>query len=133
MVLENYAKGIRIRVQQQGGRDVGWIDLAQAASQLFANGPTEIALTKLDVLSGFESIEHAQATATGETKIRNSASLTDFRKAKPIYSEMAGWKVFPIIFGIRVTIFPETLKQYIRFIEEEVNCPIKIILLAPAA
>lgn len=114
-------------------RRVGWIDLVQVRQAVRVNGLTEIALTKLDVLSGFESIKACTSYGIGETKINEiPASLTDFRKAKPIYSEMTGWESIPDhIWDRGYNFFPQTLKQYIRFIEEEVNCPIKIISVGP--
>ena len=56
------------------------------------NGLTEIVLTKLDILSGFEEIPICYAY-----KIKNKiitempASLSDFRNAKPIYKNLKGW------------------------------------------
>jgi adenylosuccinate synthase len=45
---------------------------------------------------------------------------------------MTGWESIPDhIWDKGYNFFPETLKQYIRFIEEEVNCPIKIISVGP--
>ena len=114
-------------------RRVGWIDLVQIRQAVRVNGLTEIALTKLDILSGFDTIKACTSYRIGELDIDEiPASLTDFRKAKPVYSEMKGWETIPDrIWERGYNFFPETLKQYISFIESEVNCPVNIISVGP--
>ena len=60
------------------------------------------------------------------------ASLTEYRNAKPIYESLAGWGNLPEnIWDKGFDAMPETLKDYIAFIENEVDCPVKILSVGP--
>ena len=73
-------------------RRVGWLDLVQVRQAVRVNGLTEIALTKLDVLSGFESIKVCVSyDVNGENILEMPASLSQYRLAKPVYESLPGW------------------------------------------
>ena len=73
-------------------RRVGWLDLVQVRQAVRTNGLTEIVLTKLDILSGFEEIPVCYAYKIKKKIITEMpASLSDFRNAKPIYKNLKGW------------------------------------------
>ena len=114
-------------------RRVGWLDLVQVRQAVRVNGLTEIALTKLDVLNGFETIKVCVAyDVDGDHIIEMPASLTQYRKAKPIYTSLPGWSDLPDkIWNKGFDALPKTLKEYIAFIENEVGCPVKIISVGP--
>ena len=114
-------------------RRVGWLDLVQVRQAVRVNGLTEIALTKLDVLSGFDTIKICVAyDIDGDRVMEMPASLTQYRMAKPIYESLQGWENLPDeIWNKGYEALPETLKEYIAFIEENVDCPVKIISVGP--
>ena len=114
-------------------RRVGWLDLVQVRQAVRVNGLTEIALTKLDVLNGFDTIKVCVAyDIDGDRVMEMPASLTQYRMAKPIYESLQGWKNLPDeIWNKGYEALPETLKEYIAFIEENVDCPVKIISVGP--
>jgi len=114
-------------------RRVGWLDLVQVRQAVRVNGLTEIALTKLDVLNGFETIKVCVAyNVDGDHIIEMPASLTQYRKAKPIYTSLPGWSDLPDeIWNRGFDALPNTLKEYIAFIENEVECPVKIVSVGP--
>ena len=114
-------------------RRVGWLDLVQVRQAVRVNGLTEIALTKLDVLSGFDTIKICVAyDIDGDRVMEMPASLTQYRIAKPIYESLQGWENLPDeIWNKGYEALPETLKEYIAFIEENVDCPVKIISVGP--
>ncbi len=114
-------------------RRVGWLDLVQVRQAVRVNGLTEIALTKLDVLNGFKTLPICIAyDVNGKRLTEMPASLTLYRKAKPIYNTMPGWGNLPEnIWNKGYENLPQTLKNYVSFIEQEVNCPIKIISVGP--
>jgi len=77
-------------------RRVGWLDLVQVRQAVRVNGLTEIALTKLDVLNGFETIKVCVAyDIDGNRVMEMPASLTQYRMAKPIYKSLQGWENLP--------------------------------------
>jgi len=114
-------------------RRVGWIDLVQVRQAVRVNGLTEIALTKLDILNGFDKLPICIAyDVRGKRIIEMPASLTEYRNAKPIYETLPGWGNLPEnIWDKGYDAMPQTLKNYIAFIECEVDCPVKIISVGP--
>ena len=114
-------------------RRVGWLDLVQVRQAVRVNGLTEIALTKLDILNGFDALPVCVAYDVGGKRINEMpASLTEYRNAKPIYESLPGWGNLPEnIWDKGFDAMPQTLKDYIAFIEHEVGCPVKIVSVGP--
>ncbi len=114
-------------------RRVGWLDLVQVRQAVRVNGLTEIALTKLDVLNGVKELPVCVAyDVAGERITEMPASLTQYRKAKPIYETLPGWDDLPNdVLDRGFDFLPENLKAYIYFIEREVDCPVKIVSIGP--
>jgi len=114
-------------------RRVGWLDLVQVRQAVRVNGLTEIALTKLDVLSGFESIKVCVSyDVNGENILEMPASLSQYRLARPVYESLPGWDNLPDkIWEKGFGALPETLKEYIKFVEDQVDCPVKLISVGP--
>ncbi len=111
-------------------RRIGWLDLVQVRQAVRTSGLTEIAVTKLDVLSGLDEILICNAyKISGETIKEMPASLEKMRMAEPIYTKFTGWKNFPN--PQNYSALPEELKKYLKFIEKEINCQIKIISFGP--
>ena len=114
-------------------RRVGWLDLVQVRQAVRVNGLTEIALTKLDILTGFDKLPICVAyDVSGKRITEMPASLTEYRNAKPIYETLLGWGDLPKnIWDKGYDALPQSLKDYISFIEREVNCPVKIVSVGP--
>jgi len=114
-------------------RRVGWLDLVQVRQAVRVNGLTEIALTKLDVLSGFESIKVCVAyNVNGNNILEMPASLSQYRLAKPVYESLPGWdNLSDKIWEKGFNALPETLKEYIKFVEDQIDCPVKLISVGP--
>ena len=114
-------------------RRVGWLDLVQVRQAVRVNGLTEIALTKLDVLSGFESIKVCVSyDVNGNNILEMPASLSQYRLAKPVYESLSGWDNLPDkIWEKGFNALPETLKEYIKFVEDQIDCPVKLISVGP--
>ena len=114
-------------------RRVGWLDLVQVRQAVRVNGLTEVALTKLDVLSGFESIKVCVSyDVNGENILEMPASLSEYRLAKPVYESLPGWNNLPNrVWEKGFGALPETLKKYIKFVEDQIDCPVKIISVGP--
>lgn len=114
-------------------RRVGWLDLVQVRQAVRTNGLTEIALTKLDILSGFKEIPVCHSYNINEKEIKEMpASLLDFRKAAPVYDTLDGWEdLNETMIKKGFSALPKTLQQYVKYIEEQVSCPITIISMGP--
>ena len=134
----NDAKSLRDKGGEYGTttgrpRRVGWLDLVQVRQAVRVNGLTEIALTKLDILNGFDVLPVCVAYDVDGKRISEMpASLTEYRNAKPIYKSLKGWNNLPeSIWNKGFEAMPQALKDYIEFIEREVGCPVKIVSVGP--
>ena len=114
-------------------RRVGWLDLVQVRQAVRVNGLTEIALTKLDILNNYKALNVCVSyDIEGEVVDEMPASLEKYRKSKPVYKTLHGWGSLPEkVWEKGYNSLPKELKDYISFIEIEVNCPVKIISVGP--
>ena len=114
-------------------RRVGWLDLVQVRQAVRVNGLTEIALTKLDILNGFKKLPICIEYDINGKRIKEMpASLSQFRYAKPIYKTLPGWEELPNnVWDKGFDALPEALKNYISYIEEQVECPVTIVSVGP--
>lgn len=123
-------KGAEFGTTTGRARRIGWLDLVQLKQAARVSGITEIALTKLDVLSGLDEI----CVATGydvDGKIISEmpASLSMIRRAKPIYKTFPGWK--DIGSAKRYEDLPKEILSYCEYLERELSCPIGIVSYGP--
>ena len=87
------------------------------------NGLDFLALTKLDVLDGFEKIKICRAYEYNGVEIDYMPS--DLENVKPIYEEFQGWDK---VYELRdFDLLPSNAKLYIKRLEELVGVKIKII------
>lgn len=113
-------------------RRCGWLDgvLLRYAARL--NSLTDVFLTKLDVLSGFERVRIATGYRyQGEIYQEFPPHQTIFHKCEPAYEEMAGWT--EDISGARTfSDLPEAARAYVRRIEEIAGVPVTLVSVGPA-
>lgn len=99
-------------------RRCGWFDgpIANYASRV--NGLTDIALTKIDVLSAFDTIKVCVAyDVDGKRYTSVPEHEANFAKATPIYEELPGWK--SDITGCRTfEELPQEAQDYVKFVED---------------
>ncbi|MBT3539155.1 adenylosuccinate synthase [Candidatus Parcubacteria bacterium] len=118
-------------------RRIGWLDLVQVRQTVRTSGLTEIALTKIDVLLDMDEIKVCVAyKVDGKITEEMPASLEAMRNAIPVYKTLPGWESFTEGLKERVKTggydqLPENVKKYIKFIEYQVKCPVKIISFGP--
>ena len=114
-------------------RRVGWLDLVQVRQAVRVNGLTEIALTKLDILSDNGDISICTAyNINGKQEKEMPASLQSFRTAKPVYQTLPGWGQLSDEMAEKgYESLPENLRYYVQFIEDQVSCPVTIISIGP--
>lgn len=73
-------------------RRCGWFDAVAARYTAMINGLDEIALTLLDVLSGFDTLKICTAyRIDGELTTQFPASASALERAEPVYEELQGW------------------------------------------
>ncbi|MBO4310319.1 MAG: adenylosuccinate synthase [Lachnospiraceae bacterium] len=107
-------------------RRVGPIDIVATKYGVEVQAATQIALTKLDVLSYMDEIPVCtRYIVNGEETDRFPFPMA-LNDAKPVIKTFKGWKCD--ISGIRKwEDLPEEAKEYVLFIEKEIECPIKYV------
>ncbi len=113
-------------------RRCGWLDTVILNNAVRLNGLTGLAVTKLDVLGGLDSLNICTGYAyQGKTLDYFPGDLQMLSECQPIYETLSGWS--EDISGIRNYIdLPENTKKYLRRIEEITETPIQIISIGPA-
>ncbi len=112
-------------------RRCGWFDALVARYAVRINGLTGIALTKLDVLSGFETVRICTGyDCEGAILTEIPASVEKLSRCRPIYEEFPGWKG-DISAVRRFEDLPENAVKYVKKLEELVGCPIILVSVGP--
>ncbi len=108
-------------------RRCGWFDAVIAKHAVRINGLSELAVMKLDVLSGLPEIKVATAYRSQGRLIRNYPhSHWELAGAKPVYQTFKGWTE-DLSKVRRWKDFPEAARRYLRRLEELLETPIKIV------
>lgn len=125
-------KGQEIGTTSGRIRDPGWLDLVLLKEAANANKMTALAVTKLDILTGFKKIKVCIGYKNGKQNVGYLSGDAEYlTKCKPTYKELPGWK--EDISRIReFEKLPENAKNYIRKIENYVGVPVKFISVGPA-
>jgi len=97
-------------------RRCGWLDLKALETIVFINSVTNLCLTKLDVLDGFDEIKVCVDYDENE---------------QPIYKTFSGWKE-DTSKAKSFEDLPEAAQDYILFIEQALDCPIDIVSVGPS-
>lgn len=114
-------------------RRCGWLDTFMLNYTNSINGYSELNLTKLDVLSHFETIKIGVAYFARGRKMTNyPASLKVLAEAEVEYVEMDGWKPVDITNVRKYDDLPPQAKAYVEKIEELVGVPITSIGVGPS-
>ena len=112
-------------------RRCGWLDAVALRYATRVNGLTEIALTKLDVLSNFEVIKIATAyEAEGETFTEMPLQQRVLYHCEPVYEEHEGWSE-DITSVTNYADLPALAQKYVERIEELAGVPIKTVSVGP--
>ena len=110
-------------------RRTGWIDLPALRYATRINGLTEIAMTKLDVLSGLSEIYAATAYEIAGKTVED-ANIDDLEAAKPVLQAFPGWGDLSKVRS-RADL-PKEVRDYLSFIENYVGCRISMLGVGPS-
>ena len=112
-------------------RRCGWLDAVILKNAVRLNGVTGLAITKLDVLDGLESLSICtHYEYQGRRMDVFPASLKVLAESRPVYETLPGWT--ETISGIKsFNRLPRSAKTYLRRIEELTGVPIDIISVGP--
>ncbi|MDD9953561.1 MAG: adenylosuccinate synthase [Candidatus Woesearchaeota archaeon] len=103
-------------------RRCGWLDLALVKYAAALNGFTHLVITKLDVLSGLETLNVCTSYKEGMP--------VDLARATPVYEDLPGWDE-DITGCTTYDALPKNCKKYLAKIKEVTGVPIKYISVGP--
>src|SRR5690554_2607379 len=112
-------------------RRCGWLDLVALRYTSMINGLTELAITKLDVLSGLDEIKVCTAYRyDGKESSRFPSEVQTLEKVEPIYETFEGWSE-DTSGAQRLADLPAAAQNYLRFISEYLDVPISMVSIGP--
>jgi adenylosuccinate synthase len=111
-------------------RRCGWLDLVALKYAVQVNGVTQLMMMKGDVLSGFDTLKVATSYNYKGTEISHLPYNIEAENVAPIYKSFKGWQA-DLTEMTTYEELPTELKQYIQFIEDELEIPIKVISVGP--
>lgn len=111
-------------------RRCGWLDLVALKYACQVNGVTQLMMMKADVLSGFDTLKICTAYEYKGERITHLPYNIEAENITPIYTEMKGWKenLTEMEDGSQL---PQELNDYIVFLENALETPIKIVSVGP--
>ncbi|MEM0498758.1 MAG: adenylosuccinate synthase [Methanothrix sp.] len=113
-------------------RRCGWFDAVLGRKAVYLNGYTELALTKLDVLTGLRRIKICVAyELDGEIIDYPPESTSDLERCVPVYEEMEGWSE-SISDALDYSDLPQNARAYVERIQELMDVDIAAISVGPA-
>ncbi|MCP4668465.1 MAG: adenylosuccinate synthase, partial [Deltaproteobacteria bacterium] len=108
-------------------RRCGWLDLAVVRDAARLNGLDSLAVTKLDILTGLESLKISVSyDLNGERINHRPASLKKMAQCTPVYKELPGW-YDDITQARRLDQLPSQARDYLKTIEDITEVPISIV------
>ena len=111
-------------------RRCGWLDLVALKYSCKINGVTKLMMMKSDVLSGFKTIKVCTSYEYRGSEIDYLPYDIGDDSLKPIYKDFEGWDE-DITGLIDFNSLPKNLKNYISYLEKELEIPIGIISVGP--
>ena len=112
-------------------RRCGWFDAVLVRQSAAVSGVTGIALTKLDVLDGFERVKICTGyRIDGEEYDYLPPHAADQARVEPVYEDMKGWSGTTA--GARSWAdLPAQAIKYVRRVEELIRCPVALVSTSP--
>ena len=135
-LFDEIGQGIATRGHEFGtvtgrARRVGWLDAVLARQSIAINGIDGIALTKLDILDGIETIKVCVGYRVGDQVLDYlPAGFKAQQGIEPVYEEMDGWSESTQ--GARSwKDLPGNAVKYVRRIEELIGAPVALLSTSP--
>lgn len=111
-------------------RRMGWFDAVATRYGCRVQGATQAVLTAIDCLSYLDEIKVCVAYEYNGEELKDFPVTYKLNDCKPIYKTFKGWKTD--ITGIKnYEELPKEAREYVEFIEKEIQCPIKKVSNGP--
>ncbi|MGL5014736.1 MAG: adenylosuccinate synthase [Bacteroidales bacterium] len=133
-LFDEMGQAIRDKGREYGSttgrpRRCGWIDLVALKYAVMINGVTQLIMMKSDVLDELETIKACVAYRVNGVETETFPYSIE-SGVEPVYVELPGWQTDMT----RVSSedeFPEEYNNYLAFLEQELEVPIKIVSVGP--
>lgn len=122
-------KGFEFGATTGRPRRTGWLDLPALKYAVMIDGVDELIMMKADVLDGFDTIKVAVSYEVGG-KQTDEIPYDVYAEVKPVYREFKGWKC-DLTKVKSEDQMPSEFREYIKFIEDYLKVPVRIISLGP--
>jgi len=112
-------------------RRCGWLDLVVLNHSIRLSSISHLAITKLDVLSGFETIQVCTGYRSGDQIVEHfPADIELYPALEPIYEELPGWEE-NIAEVRKFEDLPLNCRKYIEYMENKTGVPAAIVSVGP--
>ena len=112
-------------------RRPGWLDLVMLRQAVRLNSVSELAVTKLDVLSAFDTLKVCVAYEAGGVRYEHVPYHQSIvHEAKPIFEELPGWRT-DLAGATAVEDLPATARAYIELISRHAGVPVTYAGVGP--
>jgi len=114
-------------------RRCGWLDLVVTKYSHSVNGFSGLALTKIDVLGGFDEVKVCTHYKRAGNKVsRWPADLRVLSDCEPVYKTLDGWnQVKPAelekALAKGITALPQAMRSYVKFVEQQMKVPVVMV------
>lgn len=109
-------------------RRCGWVDLVALRYAVMVNGVTQLVMMKGDVLDGFQTIKVCTDYKKDGVILHDMPFETE--GCEPVYKELPGWQC-DLTQIRKEKDLPQAFKDYVAFLERELETPIRIISVGP--
>ena len=108
-------------------RRAGWLDCVMLRHAVQLNSLTELALTKLDVLDGFDEVKVCTGYRLDGQALQHYPDRSDvLARAEPVYVTLPGWRTS--LSEARASgDLPEAAKAFVALVEREVGVPVNVV------
>lgn len=111
-------------------RRCGWVDLVALRYAIMLNGVTQLIMMKSDVLDSFPTIKACVAYKIAGKETRDFPFSIEEGEVVPVYRELQGWNS-DMTSVKEEAEFPQAFKDYVAFLESELQVPITILSVGP--
>jgi adenylosuccinate synthase len=112
-------------------RRCGWLDAVMLREAVTVNGITDLAMNKLDILSGFDEIPVAVAYRI-EGKLTRDFPMTldELERAEPVYESYPGWSE-DVRGARRFEDLPDAARRYVEAVQQMIDVPVAFLSVGP--
>ena len=114
-------------------RRCGWLDLMVTRHAHALSGFTGLAMTKIDVLGGFDRLKVCTGYRLDGKKVAHfPADLRTLQRCRPVYKDLKGWEdlegaALDKVLRKGFSALPQEMRAYVRFVEKEMGVPVTML------